>query len=386
MSQPLRSQREQFSLPRDVHYLNCAYMGPLSLAVQQAGIEGIRRKANPALITPDDFFTESDEARAVFARLVNAPDPQRIAILPSVSYAIATAARNLACKSGQNIVITGEQFPSNVYGWRKLARERKAELRTVNALSRSQRGAGWNEAVLEAIDENTAIVAIPHVHWTDGTRFDVERIGRRARSFGAALVIDGTQSVGALPFDVQLVQPDVLVCAAYKWLLGPYSLAFAYYSERLDGGEPLEEGWITRSGSDDFRAIVEYHDEHRPGAIRYDMGERSNFILLPMAIAAMNQIMAWQPVRIQAYCRNLMKEAIPRMQALGLKVEQEDWRSSHLFGLRMPAGIDLPALHAHLRSQQVYTTMRGSALRIAPHVYNDEADVEALLAGLTTFV
>jgi selenocysteine lyase/cysteine desulfurase len=379
LSEPLRCQRELFSIPRDVHYLNCAYMGPLSLAVQQAGIAGVLRKADPSTINAADFYTEADRARALFARLINADDPQRIAIIPSVSYGVATAARNLPCAAGQNIVVTGEQFPSNVYTWRRLAQQKRVQLRTVTPLSVSQRGSAWNEALLDAIDERTAIVAIPIVHWTDGTRFDIEQVAQRVRSFGAALVIDGTQSIGALPFDVQRVGADAVICAAYKWLLGPYSLGFAYFGPRFDQGEPIEENWITREDSEDFRALVNYRDSYQPGALRYDVGERSNFALMPMAIAALEQILGWRPDRIQHYCDALCSQAIEEMLVSGFSVESSAWRASHLFGVRMPAGLDLAALHQDLQRAHVTAALRGSALRVSPNVYNDADDVAALL-------
>lgn len=354
-------------------------MGPLSRATQQAGMAGVLRKADPSQISATDFYDESNKARALFARLINAPDPNRIAIIPSASYGIATAARNLPCSPGQNIVITAEQFPSNVYAWRKLAHARRAQLRTVQALSVRYRGSAWNEALLEAIDEHTAIVAVPHVHWTDGTRFDIERVARRARSFGAALIVDGTQSVGALPFDVQQVQPDALVVAAYKWLLGPYSLGFAYYGSRFDNGEPLEENWITREASEDFRGLVKYRDTYQPGALRYDVGERSNFALMPMAVSALEQILEWQPQRIQRYCGGLFTDAIADLRANGFLVEDDEWRAAHMFGIRPPPAIDLAELHGQLNRAGVFVAMRGSALRVAPNVYNDAEDVAAFV-------
>jgi selenocysteine lyase/cysteine desulfurase len=243
----------------------------------------------------------------------------------------------------------------------------------------SQRGSAWNDALLEAIDERTAIVAIPIVHWTDGTRFDIERIAQRVRSFGAALVIDGTQSIGALPFDLQTVRADAVICAAYKWLLGPYSLGFAYYGPRFDNGDPLEENWITRENSEDFRGLVNYREAYQPGALRYDVGERSNFALMPMAIAALEQILTWQPLRIQNYCASLCSAAIDELRNLGFNVEAAEWRGAHLFGVRMPAGIDLVALNQELQRARVSVALRGSALRVAPNLYNDAEDVGALL-------
>lgn len=379
----LACQKDLFSLPSGLHYLNCAYMSPLSRAVQEAGIAGIRRKAAPHGIQPRDFFDESDEVRVLFARLVNAGDPARIAIIPAASYGIAVAARNTPVRRGQNIVITHEQFPGNVYAWRSLAQREGLELRTVTPPPEARgRGEAWNARILEAIDEATAVVALGHVHWTDGTRFDLECIGERARACGAALVVDGTQSVGALPFDVQRLQPDALVCAAYKWLLGPYSIGLAYFGPRYDGGVPLEETWIAREGSDDFPNLVNYRDEYRPGAVRYDVGERSNFILLPMLKTALEQVLAWGPARIQEYCRTLTADLLDQVRELGCTVEDEAWRGSHIFGIRLPVGVDPAAVQAALAARNVWASLRGSALRVSPHVYNDEGDVAALRDGL----
>ncbi len=379
----LPCQKPSFSLPDDEHYLNCAYMSPISKAVEAAGGAGVARKRVPSRLSQDDFFTEAATARALFARLVNAADPSRIAVIPAASYGLAIAARNLPAARGQNVVVTHEQFPANVHGWRKLAATRGVALRTVAPPDDTAgRGRGWNTRVLEAIDRDTAIVAIGHVHWTDGTRFDLEAIGARTREVGAALVVDGTQSVGALPFDVARIQPDALVVATYKWLMGPYSLGFAYLGPRFDGGEPLEETWIGRAGSENFKELVHYRDDYQPGAIRYDVGERTNFALMPMAIAALEEVLERQPARVQEYCAALTAPLFERVRALGYTVEDAAWRGAHLFGLRAPAGTDISAIGERLRARKVFVSLRGSAIRVAPHVYNDAADVEALLAAL----
>ena len=383
----LNCQRELFSLPDDLHYLNCAYMSPLLRSVEEAGIEGIRRKRVPAAIGADDFFEQSDRLRELFARLIHASDPQRVAIIPAASYGLATVARNLRLERGQNVVVAHEQFPSNVHPWRALARRTGAELRTVAPLEKREgRGAEWNARLLEAINRDTALVALGHVHWADGTRFDLERIGERAREVGAALVIDGTQSVGALPFDVETIQPDALVCAGYKWLLGPYSIGCAFYGSRFDDAEPLEETWTGRVGSENFGGLVHYRDEYQPGAVRYDVGERSNFILVPMLIAALEQLLAWKVELIQEYCRELIRDFIPEVRSLGFGVETEEWREAHLFGLRLPAGSDLDGVQRGLQERKVSVSVRGSALRISPHVYNTEEDLTALLAVLREVV
>ena len=378
----LECQRHLFSLPEDVHYLNCAYMSPLLRSVEEAGIAGIRRKRVPSEIVPADFFTERDRVRALFARLINAPDASRVALVPAASYGLAAVARNTRLERGQNIVVVEEQFPSNVYVWARLCREAGGELRTVRRPASLGAGAAWTERVLEAMDSATAVVAMPQVHWTDGTRFDLLRIGERARELGAALVIDGTQSVGALPLDVQAIQPDALVCAAYKWLLAPYGTGVAWYGPRYDDGTPLEETWIAREGSEDFRSLVRYRDAYQPGVVRYDAGGSPNFILVPMLAAALEQVLAWTPEAIQAYCAALTRELLEEAAELRFGVEEEGWRAPHLFGLRMPAGVDLARAHALLAERRISVSLRGSALRVSPHVYNDERDIDALRTAL----
>jgi len=381
---PLTCQRDAFSLPADLHYLNCAYMSPLPKVVEEAGVKGMLRKRNPALLQPDDFFRESEEVRRLFAGLVNAPDPSSIAILPSVSYGIGVAAQNTPIKSGQNIVLLHEQFPGNVYGWRRLAWENGAEIRMVRSRDGADRGRIWNERILEAIDSATGVVALAPVHWTDGTVFDLAAIGAKAREVGAALVVDGTQSIGALPFDVQALKPDALIAASYKWLLGPYSIGVGYFGSRYLDGLPLEETWIAREGSEDFKGLVDYQDGYQPGAVRFDVGERSNFILVPMVVAALGLLHEWRPERIQAYVRGLSGEFLDEVRGLGYLVEDEPFRVGHLFGIRMPEGLDLERVKGALDVEKVSVSLRGSALRVAPHLFNDEEDFRALLRALAS--
>jgi len=220
------------------------------------------------------------------------------------------------------------------------------------------------------------------VHWTDGTRFDLEEVGRRCREVGAALIVDGTQSVGAMLFDVELIQPDVLICAAYKWLLGPYSFSFAYFGERFDDGVPLEETWIARDNSADFQHLVDYQDTYQPGAIRFDVAERSNFLLAPIAAASLELLLKWQPSRIQDYCAELTRGLLDEVRTMGFSVEDSEYRGSHLFGLRMPAGLDLGVLKDALAERKISASLRGTALRLAPNVYNDDVDMAALLSVL----
>jgi selenocysteine lyase/cysteine desulfurase len=373
-------QKHLFSLPDDHHYLNCAYFSPLLKSVEEAGMKGIKQKREPWHTLPDHFFEQSNTLRSLFARLVNAQRPDNIAIMPSASYGLSTVAQNLPKKTSDKKIITvGEQFPSNVYPWMRYCQNSGCKMHVIEAPAEfKRRGQEWNEKILEAIDSNTLMVAIGNIHWTDGTLFDLEAIGKQARKVGAYFVIDGTQSVGALPFDVQSIQPDALICAGYKWLMGPYSIALGYFGERFADGIPIEEGWIERKDSENFAGLVNYTDEYQPGALRYDVGERSNFILVPMMIKALQQILEWQPANIQSYCRELTQELTKELPALGYNIEESGQRTHHLFGIHLPDYIKVNDLKEKLTEHNIHVSVRGSALRVSPNVFNDERDIAAL--------
>lgn len=372
----LPSQRPLFEIPDDVTWLNCAYMSPQLRGVRAAGEEALSRKAQPWNIRPAHFFDEAEALRALFAQLVGA-DPEGVALVPSVSYAMAVAAANLPLREGQRLLVLAEEFPSNVYPWRDLAQRTGATLSTV---PRPPDG-DWTRALLEAMDDRTALVAAPHCHWTDGTRVDLAKVGARAREVGALLAVDATQSLGALPLSVQEVQPDYLVAAGYKWLMGPYSQGYLYVAPRHREGRPLEMNWITRQRSEDFARLIDYRDEFQPGARRFDVGERSNFLLVPLAIAALRQLLAWGVPSIQETLRELTRRAAHGAQTLGLEVPPEAHRAGHLVGLRRRGGY--PAdVTSRLAERQIHVSVRGENLRVSPHLYNTAAEVDRLLEAL----
>jgi len=241
----LQCQKDKFNIPSDVSYLNVAYMSPILKATEAAGLEGVSRKTQPWNISGDDFFTPIEQLKPSFAQLINCQEPDRIALIPSVSFGIANVVKNIQADASHNIIIADEQFPSNYYSWKRFSDSTGAQIKTITAPESSlHRAELWNNRILEAIDDNTAAVAMGHVHWADGTLFDLEAISKKCKLHNALLIIDGTQSIGALPFDIEKIQPDALICAAYKWLFGPYNFGFAYYGEKFDNGVPIEENWI----------------------------------------------------------------------------------------------------------------------------------------------
>jgi selenocysteine lyase/cysteine desulfurase len=379
----ISNQRSKFSLTPKSIYLNCAYMSPLLKAVEAVGIKGMARKRNPALVRPEDFFAESEKVRKQFARLINA-EPQRIVLVPSVSYGMANVVKNVRVQSGDQIVVASGQFPSNYYPWHQLCRESGAQLQVVPPPDTlNERGKQWNDRLLHAINKRTRLIALGNVHWADGTKFNLKEIRQRSREVGALLIVDGTQSVGAMPFDVGEIQPDALVCAGYKWLMGPYSMGLAYYGPYFDNGKPVEENWINRLHSEDFAGLVNYESEYQPGALRYEEGEHSNFILVPMLLEALKQINRWKPAAIQQYCAAITRKPIELLRNNGFWMEDEGYRGHHLFGIRLPRGLSIEKVKKSLQKHSISISLRGDAIRVSPHLYNDEKQMMTLVRALT---
>ncbi|WP_114749252.1 aminotransferase class V-fold PLP-dependent enzyme [Pleomorphovibrio marinus] len=373
----MKCQKELFNLNPDLTYLNCAYMSPQLKTVTETGIRALLRKEDPTSIFPVDFFEPTEQLRSLFATMIEADDPKRIVTIPSVSYGMAIVSRNISLNADDEILVVGEQFPSNIYPWTRLAKEKGAKLLTVPSPPPMEgRGDKWNLDILDAIGPATRIIAIPHVHWADGTFFDLLSISQKAKSFGALLIVDGTQSVGALPFSVKKVQPDALICAGYKWLMGPYSLGLAYLGPAFDEGFPLEENWINRLNSEDFGGLVRYQEDYQPGSLRYEVGEHSNFILVPMLTQALRQIQEWGVENIQEYLLGIGKAPLQRLRDKGVWVEKEGAFSPHLFGIAMP---DLAQAKEKLLQNKVHVSYRGHFVRVSPHVYNREEDLQRLV-------
>ena len=381
----LVNQSDKFDLPDDVNYLNGAFMSPLLKEEASIGEHAVRKKLRPYQISVADFFTDVQKVREEFSQLINGNDPARIVMIPSVSYGIANVTNNIQL-NGRKIILVSNQFPSNVYPWLELAKRQGGRVELIEPPDDwESRGEQWNESLLNTIDDHTAVVAIAHVHWADGTRFNLEAIREKTRRHDALLIIDGTQSIGVLPFDLSKFEPDALICAGYKWLLGPYGLGVAYYGDAFDAGKPVEENWINRKGSDDFAALVDYDEDYQQGSLRYGMGEQSNFILVPMLLRALQQLNEWQPENIQAYCQSITEGPIEQLRNFGFWIEEEAFRSAHLFGIRH-SRLDAEQLKQKLDQENIHVSLRGNAIRVAPYVHNTEDDLYQLADVLKTFI
>jgi selenocysteine lyase/cysteine desulfurase len=379
-------QKDKFSLPENEIYLNCATMGPLMKSTEIAGIQAIKNKTNPKILTQETFFESSENLKMVCAQLVNAA-VDRIALVPSASYGMAIVAKNLASKKGlkpgDHILLVQDEFPSDVYAWDEVCAQKGLRIRTIAPPDNmDERGKVWNQRLVAAINSDTCLVAISPVHWADGTLFDLKAIAHACKLNDALFVIDGTQSIGAIPLDIQEIKPDALICAGYKWLLGPYSCGFAYFGPFFDDGSPLEQNWINRVGSNEFKNLINYQSNYRSGAWRYNMGEQSNFILNPMLTDSITNLMALGIDNIQEYCKNLVEKPIQELRKAGYWIENEAHRANHLFGIRLPENGNMELIQQKLRTRNIHVSYRGSAIRISPNMYNTFEDLDGLVEEL----
>lgn len=342
--------------------------------MREAGERALARRAAPWDIAARDWFTDVERLRERLAALIGG-SPDGVALVPSSSYGLAIAARNLAAAPGEQVVVLDDEYPSNYYTWRRFCERTGARLVVVER----ERGQSWADAAVERIDEATRVVAVPNVHWTNGELVDLDAVAAATRQVGAALCIDASQSLGALPLDLAALRPDFLVAVGYKWLLGPFSVGYVYVAEQHRDGEPIEENWINRAGSDDFAALADYTTEYLPGARRFDVGERTNFGLVPMAIAAIEQLLAWSVPRVAEALAEVTGEIARRAAALDLAAPAR--RGPHILGIELPADIGR-TVGAQLRERGVVAGVRGTSLRIAPHLHTTTDDVDRLLDGI----
>jgi selenocysteine lyase/cysteine desulfurase len=376
---PLPVQRAQFEIPDDVAYFNCASMAPLLTAAREAAQAAWRRRAQPWRIRGEDWFTGAEERRGLFARLAGL-DAEGVALVPATSYGLAVAAANLGAEPGRRVFVLADEFPSNYLTWQRFTQRTGASLVTVGR----DDGQTWTEAILDALDERAAVVAAPAVHWTDGAVVDLVVVAERARTVGAALVVDASQSLGAMALDLPAIRPDYLVTVGYKWLLGPFALGYLYVAEPHRDGLPLEENWISRLGSDDFGSLAGYEDRYQPGARRFDVGQRTHFETTAMAIVALRQLLDWGVPRVAATLRRTTDHVERELRALGLTLTS-DVRGPHMLGVHLPA-TSRRRVAAALAEANVYAALRGPALRVSPHLWTTEEDVARLVGALASVV
>lgn len=365
----LPCQKHLFALDPGVHYLDSAAVGPMPLSVVSTAHESASSKARPWLRERARSHARVAELRRHGAALVGA-QPQDMAIVGSASYGLAVARRNLPLAADDTVLLLAGEHASQQLTWKEHARACQAQLREVAQPADRD----WTRAILEHLDhpgDAPSIASLCANFWTDGSLIDLPTVCARLRTAGTRIVLDLTQSAGVVDIDVAALDVDFAVFPTYKWLLGPYSTGLLYAAPRWHQGTPLEDNGFNRDAP----------GHYLPGAARFDMGERDVFIGIPTAITALELIHSWDRGQLRQRLAHLTGRLAECLQDLGYDVVPSSRRCPHILGIHgVPAGAA-----DFCRSRGVYLTQRGHVVRISPHVFNDDADVDACIAALHEF-
>jgi selenocysteine lyase/cysteine desulfurase len=376
----LPSQRALFDMPREICYLNAASWSPLPRATQEAGRVGVARKGQPWTLDPALAGLQFERARKAAASLINA-DPADIALISSVGYGVATAGKILDVPKGSRVLLIHEDHSSPVLEWMSRADE---EGFTVETVQRPDDG-DWTAALLASIERPGAppvgLASISSVHWSDGGAVDIDAVAAALRKHGAALLVDATHGAGVVKLDVRMLDPDFLVFPTYKWVLGPYGRAFLYVAKRHQDGVPLEQTAFGRRAVAAEREAPYLKDlAYVSGARRFDMGERDHFISMEMASIGMEMMAQWGSEAVVARLRMLTDLIAEGLRNSGVLMSEARVRAPHILSLNFPKG--MPAgLIEQLAASHIYVAPRLGRVRISPHVYNDETDVQRFVDG-----
>lgn len=375
----LASQRALFDMPREICFLNAASWSPLPLATQEAGRAAVGRKGQPWKLDQSFAQAQYERARQAAARLIKA-SADDVALISSVGYGVATAGKVLKVPKGTRVLLLADDHSSPVLEWMTRA---PAEGFAVEVVERPEDG-DWTEAVVQAITRPgaapLALASISSVHWSDGGLVDLDRVAPALRAQGAALLVDATHGAGIMDIDVAKLDPDFLVFPTYKWVLGPYGRAFLYVARRHQNGTPLEQTSYGRRAVAAERAPYMRDTSYVDGARRFDMGERDHFISLEMAAIGMELVAGWGSGPILARLGMLTQRLAEGLRNSGALVPDTRVRAPHLLSLGFPKGMQEDMI-PRLAAENVYVASRLGRMRISPHVYNDEEDVDRFLSA-----
>jgi selenocysteine lyase/cysteine desulfurase len=364
-----------FIRPEQAAYFDCAHCAlPLRSVASEFG-EAVRHWCQPS-------DAASEEVRSLFGALIGA-GADDIALTPSTTRGIATICQLTRLAPGQRVVMMANEHPSQVLGWLELCRACGAEPIFVPKPANGD----WTSALISALSQETAVVCFAPCHWCDGTFLNSAAIAAQARSVGALVAIDGTQAIGALPFDVAEVAPDFVVASGYKWLLGPAGLGYLYVHPRHHSASPAESGWNNRIPANgrslwkDDELI--YPEGYTRGARRFDAAGVAKSLLPRLAITGLRQLLLWTPLRIHEQLRGWNTALAATLPPQRVCTPDPSHGHTHILGVDLGRA-NGTAVTAQLAILGIAVSIRGPTLRVSPHFWNTAADLALLSESLDT--
>jgi selenocysteine lyase/cysteine desulfurase len=375
-----RLRAEEFPVTGKCVYLNHAGVGPLS----RRAAERMRMLAEWVSCTGDRFWVdrqqEAERVRELGARLLGAREVHEVAFVENTSSGLSLVAEGLDWREGDNVVGAAFEFPSNVYPWMSLA-DRGVEYR--RAAERD--GRIDPEELLSLVDDRTRMLALSWVQYASGFRSDLERLGRACRERDVLFVVDVIQGLGALALDVERDLVDVAVASAHKWLLGPEGIGLLYVSDRVvERLRPARSGW--RSMRDPFQ-WTDYDLTWGDGAKRFESGSLNVYGIVALG-GSLEILLEAGAGTIEPWVLGLTGRAARGLTDLGFAVvsSRAPGETSGIVTAVPPEGHGATDLVKRLNEQDVVLAARAGRVRIAPHLYNTEEEVDRCLEVLGTLL
>ena len=371
--------RRQMPVASRWAYFDHAAVAPISGPAQAAMAQWTQRAAADGDTWGPTWTRQLEETRAAAARLIGA-EPDEIALVPNTTAGISLVAEGYPWQPGDNVVTLANEFPTNQYPWLNLA-ERGVEVRRVDAPA----GRVDLERIEDVCDRNTRILAISWVGFTSGWRTDVDALVELAHRHGALLMLDAIQGLGVFPLDVKKTPVDFLAADGHKWLLGPEGAGVVYVRiEHLERLRPLGVGWNSVVHSHDYDHI---ELKLKPTAARYEGGTYNTAGFIGLG-ASFQLLLDFGVERMAARLLEITDRACERLADAGATIHstrtptEEGWDPRSGIVSFDVAGSDLRRLRKQLRERDVVLSYRAGLLRISPHVYTNEEDLDRLVEGL----
>jgi selenocysteine lyase/cysteine desulfurase len=374
-----------------ITYLDNAGQAPLAESIKAVGMDTLQKP-------PWGNHADNDQAkiRSLFAGLIQA-DPKDIAMMPSTAFAITLAATNVLRNNRREgkVFLLQDQMCSAVYAWENICEQSHGI--TLDIIPYPSTDGGWTAAVLEHLDDSVIVACLPQIHWSDGAILDLEAIASVCRENNTMLIVDATQSIGIMPFDVNAIQPALVACSVHKWLRGPSGLSLVYVSSDVhDSWGPLDQHGRSREVAIDNGSSWDasknemgpngYPADFCKDARKFDSGGKPNPILFPMIRTALELVVELDVPQVQDDLKQLTKPIIEWALANGFVLTPGP-HAGHLIGIRPAPGSQLTPsrmiqIANQLQSEGIYMAVRCGAFRISPYIDTDSSDIQRLLDAL----
>ena len=373
--------RQEWFEIEDATYLNLAAQSPMPKVSHRAVQTAIEWKKFPHRITDAAYFEVPNRIRASIAKLINAKADE-VALTTGASAGMAAVAYGLSWKPGDEVITAQREFPMQYATWKPMEEREGIKLRIIPPRDRFHTA----DDFIAALTPKTRLVSISMVRFDDAVLIDARRLARACHAQGALLMLDVSQCCGAIPMDVANLGADFLVCAGYKWLLSPYGTGFFWAkTEHIANMRPGPFYWAAAEGAEVFHSLNLENPKLGLDARRWDMPETSNYFNFAAMDASLQFVLQAGPATVEAHNRKLIDflfERLPKDRCVPKSPFSHSQRGPYgCFAARTPE--KTAELHQKLTREKVITSLREGNIRVSPHLYNTERDIDKLIAAIT---